>query len=264
MLERLHEEGVYFRRRVTGNPRGTLLYVHGLGESGLCFEETMTAGRLKEWNHIAPDLPGYGRSAWPKQPLELPQFARLVAAWLLAEPARPRILVGHSMGGVIGQMVCRDYPEAADAFFNIEGNVTQQDCTFSGRAASGSLAEFTAGGFDQLKSWVYEAGVDALPMRRYYASMMCCSPDSFYCNSRELVEISQAEQMARDLRDLRVPLRFAAGLRGGLGARSLELLRREQIELVGFDGSGHWPFLDETEAFVFELERFIQGLPERL
>lgn len=263
MLERSHREGVYFRKKHAADPRGTLFYVHGLGESGLCFEEIMTAERLRFWNHIVPDLPGYGRSKWPESPISLPRFAQMVAEWLSTEEVRPRILVGHSMGGVIGQMVCRDYPEAADAFFNVEGNVSLEDCTFSGRAAGTSLDGFLAEGFDRLKSWVYEAGREVLPMRRYHASMLRCSPAAFHHNSEELVAISKAERMARDLSTLSLPVRFAAGLRGGLGKRSLELLRREEIDLVGFSGSGHWPFLDETEAFVSELRRFIEDLAER-
>jgi len=140
-------------------PCGSIIYIHGLGESGLCFGKLIENKRLSDWNHIVPDLSGYGRSIWPRQGVDLRHHAEMVAE-IARKPIRhPLILIGHSMGGVIGQIVCEKYPELIDAFFNVEGNISFQDCTFSSRAAKHKLEKFAGSAFEDLKKWVYLAGV---------------------------------------------------------------------------------------------------------
>lgn len=53
--------------------RGTVFWIHGLGESGLCFERVLARPELHGFRHLVPDLPGYGRRPWPfvDQPAEL-------------------------------------------------------------------------------------------------------------------------------------------------------------------------------------------------
>jgi pimeloyl-ACP methyl ester carboxylesterase len=62
MIGHRFEHGMYIREAGHESPRVTVLYVHGLGESGLCFEGLLGDPRLRRWRHLAPDLPGYGKS----------------------------------------------------------------------------------------------------------------------------------------------------------------------------------------------------------
>src|SRR5258708_1844338 len=58
------EEDLIFVRRTVLNPqRPTLLFIHGLGESGLCFTEAFEQPALQGYNLVAPDNVGYGRSS---------------------------------------------------------------------------------------------------------------------------------------------------------------------------------------------------------
>ena len=67
----LAEEGMFLRDTAPPEPGLTLLFIHGLGESGLCFEELARRPELKALRLLIPDLPGYGRSPWPAKPLAL-------------------------------------------------------------------------------------------------------------------------------------------------------------------------------------------------
>jgi pimeloyl-ACP methyl ester carboxylesterase len=112
------EHGMLVRTR--GDDRApTVVYVHGLGESGRCFEALAADPALAHLRHVIPDLPGYGRSPWPAQTSSLIEVADHVAAWLASRggPAPPRVtdptgaaasaapvVVGHSMGGVISRL----------------------------------------------------------------------------------------------------------------------------------------------------------------
>lgn len=82
----------------TGVP--TLLLIHGMGATGDVWDgvQTLLPGRWPgRW--LVPDLPGHGGS----QPLDQYTFDALTAA--VADEvgaARPVLVVGHSLGGVVG------------------------------------------------------------------------------------------------------------------------------------------------------------------
>jgi alpha-beta hydrolase superfamily lysophospholipase len=68
MIRQYHFDGMHVRFYESENPAGSILYIHGLGESGLCFEQLISDKRLREWTHIVHDLPGYGKSPWTVSP----------------------------------------------------------------------------------------------------------------------------------------------------------------------------------------------------
>jgi len=248
----------FLRVRSTGSPLpcGTLLYIHGLGESGLCFDELIANERLSEWNHVVPDLIGYGRSHWPEGRITLEDHADSIGEIAGRKLARPLILLGHSMGGVIGQILCEKRPSVVDGFFNVEGNISLRDCKFSLRAAGQSSIQFSRQGFDELSEWVYMQGVRQPAYRRYFASLMMAHPETFHLNGRELVEVSRKENLAERFRSLPFPSRYLGGLDGGISVRSLELLRRAGVDRALLERAGHWPFIDRPQAFVDELLKF--------
>lgn len=261
MTHEIHD-GLCWRRIDTtegAHPRGTVLYIHGLGESGLCFESLMGRSDLAGWTHLAPDLAGYGKSPWPQRAQTLKDLSESVLR-RLREPwmTRPVILVGHSMGGVIGQEACERGGRWVDGFVNVEGNISLEDCGFSGPAAAFDLPRFVGGGFTSLRDTVYDGGRDSKPERGYYASLRLADPSQFHFNSVELVQASAREDLARRFAALQTPRKaFVAGLSGGLGARSLELLRNAGVDYIGFERSGHWPFIDQEDRFAEFLVHFL-------
>jgi 2-hydroxy-6-oxonona-2,4-dienedioate hydrolase len=86
-----------------------VVLVHGLVVSSRYM--LPLAGRLAERAQVyAPDLPGFGRSAHPKRPLDIAGLADALAAWMQASGLRRAALIGNSMGcQVIAEMALR-YP----------------------------------------------------------------------------------------------------------------------------------------------------------
>src|SRR5690348_8143173 len=87
-------------RRTGGGAGPRVIWIHGLGESSVSFEPVIA--RMPGFSHVLVDLPGYGRSPWPEAATGLVTLADHLAGWLGSEPA---FLVGHSMGGVLAQVV---------------------------------------------------------------------------------------------------------------------------------------------------------------
>ncbi len=255
------EHGMYLRRLAAQEALGTILYIHGLGESALCFERLMADHRLRRWNHLAPDLIGYGKSSWSSAPLKLEQQAERLDALLEDLGSDPVVLVGHSMGGVIGTLLAHRAPRRVRAFLNVEGTISSPDCHFSSRAASYTAEDWLGEGYGVLLDGLYrEASDNPEVLRPYCASIQMCDPRAFHKNSRELVEASAEETLARRLAAVEAPKVYLFGAPRGTCDASRALLRDAGVKMVGIPDAGHWPFLDQPDAFVDETVRFLTGL----
>ncbi|MBD3222798.1 alpha/beta fold hydrolase [bacterium] len=256
MRHGLHH-GIFVRE--AGRDRGarTVLWIHGLGESGLCFEPVIDHPRLAGWRHVVPDLPGYGRTAWPREPLGLIDLADLLADLVADLRGDPVVAVGHSMGGVLATALIERHPSLVRGLVDVDGNVTRGDCTFSGQAAGQELEAFEARGFDALRDRVYEAGLEDRAQRGYYASLRLAQPASFHRHGVELVQWSEGRTLAQRRAALECPRIYVAGAPGGACEESRRLLDQARMPVAEIAPSGHWPFIDQPARFVTVLESFL-------
>ncbi len=257
LIEATRGQQVFARHYTGAEDLAPLLLIHGLGESGLCFEEIVGHPLLALRPRLVPDLPGYGRSPWPERALPLSEQVELLAAWIAEHCSRPPILVGHSMGGVIGQLLAEAHPESVAALVDVDGNLCSEDCTFSGRAVASDFDLFVDRNFRRLLERVYEDGLQQPALRGYYASLRLAQPETYYLNSRELVELSASGKLARRLAALEMPVLYIAGSPGGASEESVAQLTRAGVRRVKIAPSGHWPFIDQPADFAEVLAAFL-------
>jgi len=225
-------------------PGSPLLFIHGLGESGLCFEAFLERPGLGNRRCLVPDLPGYGRSPWPRRPLGLETVVDHLAAWLRWRGEEGVVVIGHSLGGVLALLLAERHPELVCSVVDIEGNISIDDCTFSERAAHQELESFLVSGFAVLRGEIAQRGMADPAQAGYAISLRLADPATYYWHSVELVELSRREDLARRLAELQVTRCFIAGVRGGLSERSHALLDRAGLPASRVEPSGHWPFID--------------------
>lgn len=251
------EHGMSVRSR--GNGSRVLVWIHGLGESGRCFDGIAGHPHLWPYRHVIVDLPGYGRSPWPASSRSLEATVDELAAWLAARDD-DAVLIGHSLGGVIATLVAERRPDAVCAVVDVEGNASFGDCTFSSRIAAVDDAEFSGGGHELLcqELWA-EAGEDRA-LRGYAASMMFADPWVMWRHATDLVALSRGEGLAARRGKLAVPLLYVAGAPRGVCPRSRELLAAAGVSVVEVGPAGHWPFVDQPEAFAEAVARFVERL----
>lgn len=272
-LERFTELGMALRiGRAVGETRGAVFWIHGLGESGLCFEQVICDPRLGEWHHVVPDLLGYGKSSWPEQALGLEQHAAGLDLLLDRLGLDSVVLVGHSMGGVIGTYLTDRRRRRVRSFVNVEGNLSPADCTFSSLVADFTVEAFLDAGYDAFLDRLYAAAASpdeiredgskerAAVIRAYGASLQMGDPRTLHRNSVDLVEASAAETLAERLADLAVPVEYWYGAPRGTGERSRELLAEAGVVPRAFEPAGHWPYLDRHDEFVDALAAHLASL----
>lgn len=251
------EQGMAVRTRGAGSQ--TLVWIHGLGESGRCFDAITGHPALSPYRHIIPDLPGYGRSPWPTRPRSLVDTADELAAWLEARDDGA-ILIGHSLGGVLATLCVERHPRSARAIVDVDGNVCLDDCTFSRRLAAFPEAEASVAA-DQVWTWVAgQAGTDAA-LRGYAASLAFADPAVLWRHARDLVDLSSDDTLAARRARVASPLCYVAGSPGGASPRSLALLAAAGVDVVAVGPAGHWPFIDQPLAFADAVARFVERLP---
>lgn len=194
--------GVMFYRHTDIDPhRKTLLFLHGLGDSGLAFIEAFHEPGLREYNIIVPDLLGYGKSkpkACGKADYRFnAQIARLYA--LLDHLKIDKFfVVGHSMGGDIGTLMCdSDRQARIQAFVNIEGDLTEGDRFITNKVRKakrmGCFRFWLRHTFTNkivLKDWA-KYGPSRL---RYLDSLRICRPKAFLKNAEEIYDLNATEK----------------------------------------------------------------------
>jgi pimeloyl-ACP methyl ester carboxylesterase len=100
-----------FYRESSGQPGAApMMHLHGFGLSGRYLLPTaeLLAG---EFRTLVPDLPGFGRSGRPRQPLDVPELAQAAAEFLDDRGIEKVTLVGNSMGCAVICEFAHLYPE---------------------------------------------------------------------------------------------------------------------------------------------------------
>ena len=260
MRHTLHH-GIFLREFGRSDGPRTVLWIHGLGESGLSFERLLDRPDLADWRHVVPDLPGYGRTAWPTAPLFLADQADLLADLCSDLGTGPVVVAGHSMGGVTALLLAERHRSLVRGLVDIDGNKSLSDCTFSSQAAARGLGSFAASGFDELRARVYAAGVDDPAQRGYHASLCQADPAAYHQNSIELVAMSDVPgDLATRLAALACPRVYIAGTPRGASADSRRILDEARVPVLEVAPSGHWPFLYQPDGFAAAMLEFLAAV----
>jgi pimeloyl-ACP methyl ester carboxylesterase len=121
-IRRHQIRGVDYACSEWGDPTQPLIvYLHGWGDCSATFQAVVDE-LSRDWFVVAPDWRGFGESTVDAECFWFPDYlADLHEVLEIYSPARPVLLLGHSMGGNIGSLYAGTMPERIAAFINIEG-----------------------------------------------------------------------------------------------------------------------------------------------
>ncbi|MEW6184038.1 MAG: alpha/beta fold hydrolase [Bacillota bacterium] len=263
------EDGWFFIRHTGVNRRPALLFIHGLGESGLCFDEAFRSPELKDCGLVVPDMPGCARSSHAfdgdyGMETQVRRLRRLVDHLGLES----FYVVGHSLGGDLGVLMAScDNEGRVKGLVNVEGNLTPHDTFISGKAAAAAESGDFTGWFEEdfkekmvLKGW----GSRWESCRRYYASLRFCRPEAFLAEALEICERNRplpgrTESLTGTAyAGLQIPKVFCWGSES-LAQETLEYLEAASLRHRRFEPAFHWLMIDRAEEFYGFLSDFIRS-----
>lgn len=110
-----------------------VVLVHGFGVSSLYFVP-LARRLMDDFRVYVPDLPGHGKSATPRRPLDIPQFADALVAWMDAVGLSRVSVVGNSMGCQIAVEAAMRFPDRFDRLALVGPTVDPAASTFMQQA----------------------------------------------------------------------------------------------------------------------------------
>ena len=270
MNEMIFKEGSefnYIRHNEISPGRITLLFLHGLGDCGLCFQEVFEDRHFDKFNIIVPDLIGYGKSSESANG-DYGFKSHINKLWKIIEDLKLHdlIVIGHSMGGDIATLLCAsDKKNKIVKFANIEGNITQFDLFISREAVKAAEeGNFTHWFYDEfMKSKVIEDWGQKYPScRRYHSSLRNCRTDAFLANARELFNRNtklpekNKSETGRIYCSLSIPKVFCYGTES-VSSGTIDFLKENNLEHQVFDNAFHWLMTDKAKVFYSFLYEFV-------
>jgi pimeloyl-ACP methyl ester carboxylesterase len=258
---------IFIRENRRHPGRKTLFFIHGLGESSLCFKEVLEYDRFDKFNIVIPDMIGYGKSS-SAHSKDYSFRTQMRTLWeMICRLGLTNItLIGHSLGGVIGTLMCRDDSAGLiEKFVNIEGNLTQHELFISGQAFQAEARGEFHSWFSEifLKSVVYkEWGTKYESCRRYFASLNFCDKDAFLKNAQELYAMSRKlndryqSEIGEIYCSLSIPKMYCYGTESA-NPRTIKFLKENSLDYLVFENAFHWLMIDHKEKFYDFLYDFV-------
>jgi pimeloyl-ACP methyl ester carboxylesterase len=229
----------------------SFVFIHGLGASRNSFERCFDMKAFRGYTLAVLDLPGCGKSSRPHDfSYTMKDQADLVAKWIMGLELARLILIGHSMGGVISLYMAETLGARVKAFFCLEGNLTRQDCAFSGKVASGSCEDFESKGFEEFRSTLSETILKAPSpgLKNYYRNISKSYPLALYLSSVSLVRESSHGKLGQRFLALPVKKWYVFG-QYSINSSTKSFLDATKIPYFIVPESGHFMMDDQPVLF---------------
>ena len=251
-------DGTRIAYRVHGQGPAAVVLVHGWMTSGAVFAELLASWRPEGVRVIVPDLRGTGASEPARSGYALERYGQDVLAVLDAEQVGRAVLVGHSMGGQIAQLLAVTSPERVAGLVGVlpvpaAGLPLPADVSGMFRSAGGNAAAL--GGILDMASPRLEPAV----RERLLAEALRVVPQCV----AECFDSWSGGGFADRLGAVRAPALIIASDDGFLPS---DLLRERVVRpirgarLIKLDGAGHYAPNEQPKALAAALEAFLAGL----
>ena len=230
-----------------------VLFIHGLGCAKESFEGAFRAPALSGFSLLAPDLAGFGRSQKPVDfSYRMEAHADVLGALLRRIGAGEVHIVAHSMGGAVGLLLSKYRLRNTASFTSVEGNLFPEDCgLMSRKAASTDFRTFKEEVFERLRENTKRRYGE--PFSQWLAES---SPEGFYRSAVSLVRWTDSGRLFEIFSGLRTIRYYLYGERS---VRPHSVLSSKGIGTVRVPESGHFPMIDNPEAFYDLVAGIVTG-----
>jgi len=212
-----------------------LVFIHSMGMDARGFD-TISRALQGEYQILALDILDHGDSDTPKEPVSLPDLSNVMRECYRQMGFDPNVLVGHSVGGMIGMVLAAEHPE------DFKGLVLVDIAPFerTGRAPRPPPPDFFK---------------DEDEARAYFRERY---PDF----TDEAIENRVKHALVKDEKG-RLKRKPSGDASMTVTKETLERMRRTvpDLKAVTVEGVGHMVPQGKPDEFLAHLRSFLQSLP---
>ncbi len=225
-------EGKNISVNIREGNNGDVLLIHGLGCSKESFDDLFEGKWLEGRRLIAPDLLGFGNSSKPQDySYTMEEHAKSLQVLTNKLNVINPVVIAHSMGGAIGLLLIKRL-SSVKYFFSLEGNLVDEDCTYSKAAQTQSEDDFIINSY----------AVNPVKYRcRQLESEPDSSPVGYYRSSVSLVEMSESGELLTMFKEMPYPKTYIYGYENR-DAKAIKVLDGQDV--VGIENCGHFMLND--------------------
>lgn len=248
MYLQINDLNIYFQKTGRGK---VLIMLHGWGQDVSTFWGIIEFLKDKYTVYLL-DLPGFGKSDSPKNPLTTLDYAKIVKEFMSKQKINKPIILGHSFGGRIAIKLSSIYPKVIDKLILEDSAGIRSKMSF-----------FRIIVYIPVKIFHYLIpNIFNLKDKTRYKFYKKLGLD--YINAGILIDTFKNilnEDLSDDLRKIDVETLLIWGEKDSTGEASLkngkkmyQLINNSRIEV--FEGVGHFPHLEKPEKFAYYVKNF--------
>lgn len=242
----------YFLRK--GAEDKNILYLHGLGCTKSDFYGAIDKFYLKKYTLVGFDFPGHNNSEYLEN-LDINDLVEITYKFIKKLKLKNIFLVGHSMGGLVGQLYAAKYTKTLSSFVNIEGGFDENDCFFSKKALGSSREEFIENIFPRIQENVSENKNKGFKI--YSKHLEKLNPNAFFDYAPLMVWYPTRGNLINRFKKINILKMFIYGSENNQ-LPYLDILKSGGIKLQEIKKSNHWPMHDNPKDFYKSLVEFFE------
>lgn len=236
-----------------------LVFMHGFGSAKEHFRHAFNVSSLEKFTLIAIDLVGFGESRGPESfEYAMEDQACVVLKVLDKLKTESFHLCAHSMGGLVAMKMAELEPERILSLIDMEGNLTLEDCFFSGRISELTFEEFEEGGRRNLEEQLRDAGLEDPSICEYLETFRMASTIALYRSASHAVADSSTLLVGKLSRVKNACYIYGERNRGVYPGE--KLLHEKGVPLFYIEGAGHAMATDNPEELYRVISSFIEGI----
>jgi pimeloyl-ACP methyl ester carboxylesterase len=248
-------EEVFYVFRSSEKSEDSLLFVHGAGGTHRHWGSQLQG--LTGVGRYAVDLPGHGRSDGPGR-ASIGAYAEVLLQLLETLNLARVTLVGHSMGGAIGQYMALNHPSCVERLVLVGSGARLRVLP---SLLAGLLQDFPAS-VEMILAWAYSGRTPAdlvhLGQEEWLENDPQVVHDDFAaCDAFDVMErlgeIRRPTLVLCGEEDRLTPLKYARYLQGHIPGATLTVIPQ----------AGHMVMLEQPEAVNKAIEEFLAATPRQ-
>ncbi len=234
----------------TGGGEQSLLFLHGWRSNKEVWANIIQKLGNLEIGKLAIDLPGFGQSQIPPEPMTVGDYANIVAEFIKKLELKNVIIVGHSFGGRVGIKLSSVHPEL------ISKLVLVDSAGFPMPAGKKSLMKAGAKIAKPFFKPQFMRGLRKKIYKQIGAEDYLATPEL----QKTFVNVT-SEDLSEDMKKIQAPTLIVNGENDKVtpveyGELMKFLIPNSQYKTI--TGAGHFSFLDKPEEFAEALKKFIE------